>query len=140
MASIDVAIIGGGPAGLTAAATLARQLHTVVVFDGGHYRNDGTYHVHTVPGWDHKHPQDFRQTSRKQIEENYDTVQFVDVTVTSVEKKGDSSFHITDDTGSQEGASDDWIQRCTPGCQGIRGVVEKEDVSPGPEMFSGCMC
>jgi thioredoxin reductase len=99
MASIDVAIIGGGPAGLTAAATLARQLHTVVVFDGGHYRNDGTYHVHTVPGWDHKHPQEFRQISRKQIEENYDTVQFVDVTVTSVEKKGDSSFHITDDTG-----------------------------------------
>jgi thioredoxin reductase len=99
MASIDVAIIGGGPAGLTAAATLARQLHTVVVFDGGNYRNDGTYHVHTVPGWDHKHPQEFRQTSRKQIEENYETVQFVDVTVTSADKKGDSSFHITDDKG-----------------------------------------
>ncbi|KAK8050727.1 thioredoxin reductase glit-like protein [Apiospora phragmitis] len=31
----DVAIVGGGPAGLTAANTLARQLHTAVVYDNG---------------------------------------------------------------------------------------------------------
>jgi thioredoxin reductase len=99
MASLDVGIIGGGPAGLTAAATLARQLHTAVVFDSGHYRNEGTYHLHTVPGWEHKEPGEFRETSRKQIEENYDTVQFADVAVTSVEKKSDSGFRIADETG-----------------------------------------
>ncbi|RYP22479.1 hypothetical protein DL767_009051 [Monosporascus sp. MG133] len=37
----DVAIIGGGPAGLTAASTLARQRHTAVVFDSKSYRNAG---------------------------------------------------------------------------------------------------
>jgi thioredoxin reductase len=99
MTLLDVAIIGGGPAGLAAAATLARQLHTVVVFDNNVYRNDGSYHLHTVPGWDHKDPKDFRHTSRKQIEENYGTVQFADVAVTSTEKQSDSCFCVTDETG-----------------------------------------
>lgn len=99
MASIDVAVIGGGPSGLTAAATLARQLHTAVVFDGGSYRNDGSYHLHTVPGWDHKDPQEFRQVSKKQIQGNYNTIQFVDGSVSSVVKKSDSCFQIEDDTG-----------------------------------------
>lgn len=67
MASLDVAIIGGGPAGLTAAATLARQVHTVVVFDNNVYRDEGSYRLHTVPGWDHKDPKEFRATSRQQI-------------------------------------------------------------------------
>jgi thioredoxin reductase len=101
MTSLDVAIIGGGPAGLTAAATLARQLHTVVVFDGGIYRNEGSYHLHMVPGWDHKDPKEFRQTSRKQIEENYETIQFAEVAVISVEKKSDSSFLVIDDKGKK---------------------------------------
>jgi gliotoxin/aspirochlorine biosynthesis thioredoxin reductase len=99
MASLEVAIIGGGPASLTAAATLARQVHTEVVFDNNVYRNEGSYHLHTVPGWDHKDPKEFRATSRQQIVENYETVQFADVAVTSVEKKSDSYFHIIDETG-----------------------------------------
>jgi thioredoxin reductase len=97
--AIDVAIIGGGPAGLTAAVTLARQVHTAVVFDNNVYRNEGSYHVHTVPGWDHKDPKEFRATSRKQIEDNYKTIQFADITVASIERKGDSSFHVVDETG-----------------------------------------
>ncbi|KAH3949780.1 hypothetical protein HBI56_024830 [Parastagonospora nodorum] len=99
MSSLDVAIIGGGPAGLTAAVTLARQVHTVIVFDNNVYRNEGSYHVHTVPGWDHKDPKEFRATSRKQIEESYETVQFADVGVSTVEKKSDSFFHVIDETG-----------------------------------------
>ena len=66
-ASLDVAIIDGGPAGLTAAATFARQVHTVVVFDNNVYRDEGSYRLHTVPGWDHKDPKEFRATSRQQI-------------------------------------------------------------------------
>jgi cation diffusion facilitator CzcD-associated flavoprotein CzcO len=36
---LDVAIVGGGPAGLTASIWLARYLHSVVVVDSGDPRN-----------------------------------------------------------------------------------------------------
>lgn len=99
MAALDVGIIGGGPAGLTAAATLARQLHTAVVFDSGSYRNATVAHMHTVPTWDHRDPKKFRETARRQIQENYETIQFVDVGVASVKKHSDASFEISDATG-----------------------------------------
>ncbi len=35
----DIAVVGGGPAGLAAALWLARYLHTVVVVDSGDPRN-----------------------------------------------------------------------------------------------------
>ncbi len=41
----QVAIIGGGPAGLSAALVLGRCLRDVVVFDNGEYRNAGAKQV-----------------------------------------------------------------------------------------------
>jgi thioredoxin reductase len=99
MTDVDVAIIGGGPAGLTAAATLARQLHTVVVFDNGKYRNGTSKHLHTVLTWDHKDPKKYREVAREQIEDRYNTVHFAEVGASKVEKKGDSCFAVHDDTG-----------------------------------------
>jgi thioredoxin reductase len=101
MDNVDVAIIGGGPAGLTAAATLARQLHTAVVFDNGKYRNGTGKHMHTVLTWDHKDPQEYRETARKQILDRYNTIQFADIGVQKIEKKGDSCFIVQDETGKE---------------------------------------
>ncbi|KAI0883506.1 FAD/NAD(P)-binding domain-containing protein [Annulohypoxylon maeteangense] len=93
---IDVAIIGGGPAGLTAAATLARQLHTAVVFDSKSYRNAKATKMHMVPTWENKNPADFRSAARRDIETNYSTIQFADIPVTKVEKKNDAHFQVWD--------------------------------------------
>ncbi|PVH95161.1 FAD/NAD(P)-binding domain-containing protein [Periconia macrospinosa] len=96
---IDVAIIGGGPAGLTAANTLARQVHTAVLYDNSSYRNAGANHMHMVLTWDHKSPEEYRSASRKNILENYSTIQFADVSVSKIEKKSDSHFEVHDSNG-----------------------------------------
>lgn len=97
MASHDVAIIGGGPAGLAAAATLARQLHTAVVFDSRQYRNAKATGMHMVPGHEGKNPADFRRESREGLSK-YPTIQFHDARIDKVEKKTVSEFLLTDFT------------------------------------------
>ncbi|KAI1384596.1 uncharacterized protein F4822DRAFT_367754 [Hypoxylon trugodes] len=101
MEPIDVAIIGGGPAGLTAAGTLARQLHTAVVFDSGSYRNVKATQIHMVPTWENKDPKEFRATARGDILANYSTIQFSDTAVSKVEKQSDSQFVVWDGNGKE---------------------------------------
>ncbi len=93
---VDALIIGGGPAGLTAALTLARQLHTVVVFDSGHYRNAASNHIHTVLTWDHKDPNEFRAAARENIISGYQTTTFRDVAIEKLRKTEDGLFEATD--------------------------------------------
>ena len=89
--SADILIIGGGFAGLTAATTLVRQYHTAIVFDAGKYRNDKTYHMHTLPTWDHKHPEEFRAKARQDLE-RYNTVKFENTEIRTVRKTEDGLF------------------------------------------------
>lgn len=96
---VDAIIIGGGPAGLTAALTLARQLHTAVVFDSGNYRNAAANHIHTVLTWDHKNPHDFRLAARENIQSGYQTIQFQDVEVQKVRKTEQGVFEAVDASG-----------------------------------------
>ncbi|KAI0198295.1 FAD/NAD(P)-binding domain-containing protein [Astrocystis sublimbata] len=98
---IDVAVIGGGPAGLTAAATLARQLHTAVVFDSKSYRNAKATNMHMVPGWENKDPKVFRATTKSDIVSTYLTIQFADVAVAKIEKKSDAHFTVVDASGKE---------------------------------------
>ncbi|KAK2597542.1 hypothetical protein N8I77_012321 [Diaporthe amygdali] len=99
MAFYDVAIIGGGPAGLTAAATLARQLHTAVVFDSKKYRNAISKEMHMIPSLEGKDPAEFRREAREGITSKYSTIEFQDVGVSKVQKKSDAHFVTTDTTG-----------------------------------------
>jgi heterodisulfide reductase subunit A-like polyferredoxin len=51
-ADYDAIIVGGGPAGLSAASGLARVRRNVLLVDSGEYRNAPTRHMHDVIGFD----------------------------------------------------------------------------------------
>ncbi|EXL94473.1 hypothetical protein NOF04DRAFT_11438 [Fusarium oxysporum II5] len=92
---VDALIIGAGPAGLSAALALARQLHTAVVFNSSLFRNARSEHMHTIPTWDHKDPAAFRGATRKEILERYNTISFKDCEVAKVEKTSAGDFAAT---------------------------------------------
>ncbi|KAI0106169.1 FAD/NAD(P)-binding domain-containing protein [Nemania sp. FL0031] len=98
---VDVLILGGGPAGLAVAGGLARQLHTAIVFSSGSFRNGVVSHMHNVSGWDHENPADFRAKSKADILSRYDTIQFRDVGVASVQKLPSGNFEVVDDAGEK---------------------------------------
>jgi gliotoxin/aspirochlorine biosynthesis thioredoxin reductase len=66
---IDVAVIGGGPAGIGATLGLARTKRVVAMFDSQMYRNAKVTEFHNVPGFDGKNPSDWRAIARADISE-----------------------------------------------------------------------
>lgn len=98
----DALIIGGGPAGLAAATTLVRQLQTALVFDTGVYRNARAQHLHSVPGFDHDDPADFRTKAKGDILRRYDTVVFKKARITEIKKSETSGlFEAVDGAGRE---------------------------------------
>ena len=64
----DALILGGGPAGLSAALGLSRVKRTALVLAQSSFRNDGIKEMHTVLGHDKRHPAEFRKMGRQNIE------------------------------------------------------------------------
>lgn len=64
----DVIIVGGGPAGLSAALLLGRCRRRVLVCDSGQYRNAATHAVHGFLSRDGIHPDELRQIARDQLQ------------------------------------------------------------------------
>jgi thioredoxin reductase len=95
--TLDVAIVGGSFAGLTAALQLGRASRTVVVFDTGRPRNATSPAAHGVPGWDGRAPGDIRATIRADAAA-YPTVAFQDQAVTSLTGQADA-FRLTTAVG-----------------------------------------
>ncbi|KAF2102377.1 FAD/NAD(P)-binding domain-containing protein [Rhizodiscina lignyota] len=91
----DCLVVGGGPAGLTAAATLVRLRRSAVVFDSKAYRNAGAHAMHMVPGFDHADPKDFRKIAREQLLSRYKTIEFQEGNVVSA-----AQVELGDDTGA----------------------------------------
>lgn len=64
---VDVAVVGGGAAGLAAALQLVRSRRRVVVIDGGEPRNAPAAHMHSYLGHDGRPPGEFLQIARGEV-------------------------------------------------------------------------
>jgi len=88
----DVAIVGGGPAGLTASIWLARYLHSVVVVDSGDPRNWETRGVNGFLGHPDIRPAQLRGLGRDEARKN--GVELVDAVCDRVTRYDDDHFEL----------------------------------------------
>jgi thioredoxin reductase len=93
----DVAVVGGGPAGLTSALWLARYLHSVVLIDSGDPRNWETRGVNGFLGESGIKPSQLRGYGRAECERY--GVELVDDTVDTATNKNGDVFSLTLNSG-----------------------------------------
>lgn len=118
-------IIGGGPAGLSAALLLGRCLRDVLILDEGLPRNRMSKAMHGFLGHDGICPMTFLTRSREQLDP-YRTVKIHKTRVTDL-KKGEMGFEVSSGCGSftsrtvllATGVRDNWPD--LPGSEPFRG-------------------
>lgn len=88
-AEFDVAVVGGGPAGLAAATWLGRYRCSALVLDSGEYRNRWVENVHGYLGEDPANPDELRARVHKDLAQ-YPNVQVENLRVESISIDGDS--------------------------------------------------
>jgi thioredoxin reductase len=96
---LDAIIVGGGPAGLSAALVLGRCLRRVLVCDAGHPRNEPARIFNGFLSRDGSNPAEFLQICRDQLR-RYETIEFRRVKVVDV-GRGDCQFTAILETGER---------------------------------------
>lgn len=101
MKEVDIAIIGGGPAGLQAALVLSRTRKSIVVFDTpSPPRNGASHGVHNVLGLDGLLPAEIREQAWSQINV-YKQAELRKEIVTDISHGEDGLFILSADSGIQ---------------------------------------
>ena len=96
----DVAIIGGGPAGMQAALVLARTRKKIVVFDDLRPpRNAASHGVHNFLGLDGLPPAEIRRVAWEQID-RYESAELRHERIVDVRRDGNSTFRVTNHQGA----------------------------------------
>jgi thioredoxin reductase len=94
----DVAIVGGGAAGLSAALVLGRARRAVALFDAGEQNNLAAAHVGGLFGHDGTPPSELYGRARRQLAP-YESVVVHDSAVTSVARDGSGFVVAAGDVG-----------------------------------------
>jgi thioredoxin reductase len=94
----DVIVVGGGPAGLSAALTLGRCRRSVLICDAGRYRNRAAHHMHGFLTRDGIGPGDFLELARADVL-RYPTVELCSSEVCNAICR-ENSFDVTLEDGS----------------------------------------
>jgi thioredoxin reductase len=89
----DTVIVGGGPAGLSAALVLGRCCRRVLVCDDGQPRNQASEALHGFLTRDGIAPSEFLQLARHQLH-RYENVQLLDREVTDITRQSKSLFKV----------------------------------------------
>lgn len=84
----DVVIVGGGPAGLSAALMLGRCRRNVLICDSGHPRNSEAEGIHNFLTRDGMAPEEFLRIGREQLQ-TYPTVEYRAIEVVDAERTDD---------------------------------------------------
>jgi thioredoxin reductase len=97
---VDVVVVGGGPAGLSAALVLGRCQRTVAVLDDEHYRNGHSRaRMHGFITRDGTTPQEFRELARADVG-RYPTVRIENDTVVDA-RRLDRGFVVLTKSGRE---------------------------------------
>jgi thioredoxin reductase len=97
--SVEVVVVGGGPAGLSAALLLGRCRREVVLFDDGNYRNASAREMHGFLTRDQSSPRELRQIAYAELE-RYPSVSVIPKTVAGA-KRIDPRFAVLANDGEE---------------------------------------
>lgn len=97
--SVEVVVVGGGPAGLSAALLLGRCRRDVVVFDDGNYRNATARLMRGFLTRDQISPRELRQIAHAELA-GYPSVSVIPKTVAAV-KRIDERFAVLTKDGEE---------------------------------------
>lgn len=97
-APLDAVVVGGGPAGLSAATWLARYRRSVVVLDSGEYRNRWVDRSHGYLGADAQDPMRLLERAREDLG-RYETATLRAGRATAVRRDDAGRFVVTTDGG-----------------------------------------
>jgi thioredoxin reductase len=100
--ALDVIIIGGGPAGLSAALILGRCGRRVLLCDGGNPRNRVSHGVNGFLTRDGAKPEDLRRIGREDLQK-YPTVEVRDIEVCDADRV-EGGFEVTLQDGVRHSA------------------------------------
>ncbi len=95
----DIAIIGGGFAGLSAALLLGRYIRPTVIFDSGNTRNSVTRQVHGYLGFENICPTQLIKKAWKDVKQ-YESIKVIHEKIEFVSKDNDIFLLKTDKTRS----------------------------------------